>query len=151
MGGMEDVLASPPPALIPLSQIVPYVTVPVWLKGKTQSIWRQPTLNCYQGIIHSSRASLNPAALRSLTHTVYLQRYASPAVIHTPIQCAVAIVNNAVAIKIFCCVQLQQLWLSPPSLLLPFCLFLLVCLCADYMWAIKTQQGLVSSLLWPSP
>lgn len=88
------------------------------------SIWRQLTLNCYQGIIHSSRASLNPAALRSLTHTVYLQRYASPAVIHTPIQCAVAIVNNAVAIKIFCCVQLQQLWLSPPSLLLPFCLFL---------------------------
>lgn len=87
--------------------------------------------NCYQGIIHLSRASLNPAVLDfknglsvSLTHTVYLQRYASPAVIHTAIQCTVAIVNNAVAIKIFCCVQLHQLWLSPPSLLLPFCLFL---------------------------
>lgn len=127
MGGMEDVLASPPPRSNPSLSDRTVRHCAGLIKGQNTVHLEAADfvfLNCYQGIIHSSRASLNPAALRSLTHTVYLQRYASPAVIHTPIQCAVAIVNNAVAIKIFCCVQLQQLWLSPPSLLLPFCLFL---------------------------
>lgn len=71
----------------------------------------------------------------SLTHTVSLQHYVSPAVIHMAIQYAVAFVNNAVAIKSFAMFNYTSFgcvlfYCCPPSVCVST--LVCVCVCADY-------------------
>lgn len=100
-------------------------------RAKQESIWRETTVfsNRYRG----NSSMPQPAVLdfKKKTHAVSLQHYVSPAVIHTAIQCAVAFVNNAVAIKSFAMFN----YTSVGCLLFyccASCLCVEVCLCADY-------------------